>query len=141
MNDQDRQTTAPNAQLLTAAMQGQIAELRAALAAGANPNVCQSAVKAGWTALSCAVLSGKEEAVQLLLAAGAEVNGQCPDGTTALHKACLWGHVRITSLLLDHGADATIEDEEGWTARQLAMAQENKELLQLLAERSTTPKF
>jgi len=141
MNDPDRQMTTPDAQLLAASMQGQIAELRAALAAGANPDARQSAVKAGWTALSCAVLSGKEEAVQLLLAAGAEVNAQCADGTTALHKACLWGQVRIAALLLDHGADATIEDEEGWTARQLAKAQENRELLQLLAERNTTPKF
>lgn len=49
--------------------------------------------------------------------------------------------VRIAVLLLDHGADATLEDEEGWTARQLATAQENQELLQLLDERSTHPQI
>jgi ankyrin repeat protein len=139
MNDQERKTTTPDDELLTAAMRGETSNLRAALAAGASPDARQSVTKAGWTALSCAVLSGREEAVQVLLAAGAEVNAQCPDGTTALHKACLWGHVRIAALLLAHGADATIEDQEGWTARQLAIVQDNQELLRLLAESAAPP--
>lgn len=84
-------------------------------------------------ALSCAVLSANAEAVQLLLAAGAEVNALCFDGTTALHKACLWGHIAIAALLLAHHADQTIQDQEGWTAPQLARAQGNTEMVQLLA--------
>lgn len=126
------QSNAPEAQLLTAALQGDLASMRAALAVGASPNARQSGTKEGWTALSCAVLSGNAEAVQLLLAAGAEVNALCFDGTTALHKACLWGHVYIAALLIEHGAEITIADQDGWTARQLAAAQENQALLQLL---------
>jgi ankyrin repeat protein len=137
------QQTAPIAQadarLLAAALQGDIVSLRTALTDGASPNARQPIMKDGWTALSCVVLSGKEEAVQLLLAAGAAVNAQCPDGTTALHKACLWGHVRIVELLLAHGADQMIQDQDGWTAQQLASAQANTQLLQLLAAANRPP--
>jgi len=126
------QPNAPEAQLLTAALQGDLARMRVALADGASPNERQSGSKEGWTALNCAVMSGNAEAVRLLLAAGAEVNAVCFDGTTALHKACLWGHVYIAALLIEHGAEITIADQDGWTARQLAAAQENQALLQLL---------
>lgn len=124
--------TEPDAQLLAAALQGETEIMREALAAGASPDARQPVTKDGWTALTCAVLSGKDQAVRLLLEAGAEVNALCPDGATALHKACLWGHVSIAALLLAHGADATIADQEGWTAHQLAAAQGNQELLQIL---------
>ena len=127
------QPSAPDARLLKVALQGDLAGMCAALAAGASPNARQSGTKEGWTALSCAVLSGNVDAVQLLLEAGAEVNALCFDGTTALHKACLWQHVRIANFLLGYGADPTIPDQDGWTAGQLAAAQGNQELLQLLA--------
>jgi ankyrin repeat protein len=133
MNTTVRPQITPETQLLSAALQGDIASLRAALKAGASPSARQPVTKDGWTALSCAVLSGQEEAVQLLLAAGAEVNAFCLDGTTALHKACLWGHLAIAALLLAHHADQTIQDQEGWTAPQLARAQGNMEMVQLLA--------
>jgi ankyrin repeat protein len=136
MNISANQLTGPNAQLLAAALQGDVVALRAALVAGASPNARQPITKEGWTALSCAVLSGKEEAVQLLLAAGAEVNACCHDGTTPLHKACLWGHVRIAVLLLEQGADQSLQDQDGWTAQQLARAQDNTELLQRLLSSS-----
>jgi ankyrin repeat protein len=125
--------TTPDAQLLAAALEGETVGMRKALVAGASPNARQTMAKAGWTALMCAVLSGKDEAVELLLTAGAEVNTACPDGTTALHKACLWGQVSIAALLLAHGADATLADEDGWTARQLAASQGNPALLQLFS--------
>jgi hypothetical protein len=128
-----------DAQLLAAALEGETVGIGAALVAGASPNARQTTAKAGWTALICAVLSGKDEAVELLLAAGAEVNTVCPDGTTALHKACLWGQVSITALLLAHGADYTIADEDGWTARRLAASQGNPALLQLFPAASAPP--
>lgn len=132
MNISTNQLTASDGQLLAAAVQGDVIALRTALAAGASPNARQPVTKDGWTALSCAVLSGKEEAVQVLLAAGAEVNACGHDGTTPLHKACLWGHVRIAVLLLEQGADQSLQDQDGWTAQQLARAQGNTELLQRL---------
>lgn len=139
MNISADQLTTPNAQLLAAALQGDVIAMRTALGAGASPNARQPVTKNGWTALSCAVLSGKEEAVQVLLAAGAEVNAFCLDGTTPLHKACLWGHIRIAVLLLEQGADHSLQDQEGWTAPQLANAQANQELLQILAAASAPP--
>lgn len=132
MNISVNQPTTTDAQLLAAALTGDLESMHTMLAAGASPNARQPITKEGWTALSCAVLSGKEEAVQALLAAGAEVNACCHDGTTPLHKACLWGHVRIAVLLLEHGADQSLQDQDGWTAQQLARAQDNTELLQRL---------
>lgn len=137
MDDQAKAPLTPEGQLLAAAMQGDIITLQAALEAGASPNTRQPLTLAGWTVLCCAVLSGKSEVVELLLSAGAEVNDQCLDGTTALHKACLWGHVTITASLLAHGADPAIKDQEGWTPWQLAVEQENQELLRLLAVAET----
>lgn len=55
--------------------------------------------------LRAAAANGRREAVELLLARGAEVNKSDGDGWTALHAACLGRHPEIVRLLLDKGAD------------------------------------
>lgn len=59
----------------------------------------------GVTLLHWAVLHGKEEMVQILLARGLEVDTPTYDGRTPLHFAALSGRLKIFDLLISHGAD------------------------------------
>lgn len=59
------------------------------------------------TALQKAVEAEKEEVVELLLSAAADVNTKDVWGNSALHIAVKSGSERLTRLLLDHGADWT----------------------------------
>ena len=69
-----------------------------------------------FTPLLFAVLNGHLEAVQALLALGAEPNETTlPDRTSALVLACINAHWELATLLLDAGADPTAA-EQGWTA-------------------------
>lgn len=53
------------------------------------------------------------EALQLLLAAGADVNRQDKLGLTALHGAAFQGWNKVIKLLVDHGADLYAKDSQG----------------------------
>jgi len=55
--------------------------------------------------LSWAAMHGNLQAVQLLLDAGAEIDGGNADGSTALHGAAFTGHPEIVRLLLERQAD------------------------------------
>src|SRR5258707_1186650 len=60
----------------------------------------------GWTGLHSVAASGNAEAVQLLLAHGADPNArEAGDNTTPLHWAAAHGHVDSVRALLDAGAD------------------------------------
>lgn len=64
---------------------------------------------------------GGHDVAQVLLGAGAEVNGQCEHGRTALQMAAAWGHLDVVQLLIEHGADPEIRDDEGLNAIEMAM--------------------
>ena len=106
--------------LIEAIKRGDIEEVRALLAQGANPNERETqVVERKWlrtsvldlpkewakTALMQAVMSGKKEIVELLLDSGAEVDTGDVHGSTAL--ACT-GNVEIAKLLIDRGADVNV---------------------------------
>jgi ankyrin repeat protein len=94
--------SAPEAQLLKAAYEGNLDGLNMALQAGANVNVFDDQ---DISALRWAVQSGQPEAVRLLLDAGANINQQSESGWTALMQAVIAGNVATVSLLLERGAD------------------------------------
>lgn len=56
---------------------------------------------------------GGEEAVRLLLAAGAKVNAKDIVGRTALHRA---DDKSTVALLVAYGADVNARDDKGWTS-------------------------
>lgn len=81
----------------------------------------------GWTPLMVAVCLGKEEAVRILLEAGANVNATDNGVWTALMIAVRNYFVtnavmmRIIKLLLAHKASVNLVNEEGWSALMIAV--------------------
>src|SRR5687768_11020403 len=67
----------------------------------------------GHTPLMLAAAFGSSEAVQLLVASGADVKAVSTSGITALHWAT--GDVRKAGLLLDRGADVHASSQLGRT--------------------------
>ena len=63
-----------------------------------------------------AAAKGYKEIVEMLIAAGADVNTQVDSGETALMLASQHGHLEVVKILLVHGADATLQDKGGITA-------------------------
>ena len=72
------------------------------------------------TVLMSASHGGHLAVVNVLLAAGAEVDKMSFDGMTALMKASRLGHVDIIKALLDNGANVNMVDKSGNTALMFA---------------------
>ncbi|CAG0902819.1 unnamed protein product, partial [Cyprideis torosa] len=70
----------------------------------------------GWTALSLAAMEGHTHVMEILLAAGAEVDARDSNGLTPLQWACKEGALEGVRLLIDHGADWTLADGYGVNA-------------------------
>ncbi len=74
--------------------------------------------------------------VQILLNAGADVNGRTPNGDTALRSAVHHGNVDIIQVLLNTGADinAPAAPDEGRKTLQVAAERGNASLVRFLLE-------
>ncbi|MEQ1553804.1 MAG: ankyrin repeat domain-containing protein [Ferruginibacter sp.] len=107
-----------------------IEPMKKLLELGADPNVRTTQ---GATPIMNAVQSNKIDHLNLLLKSGALINAKDNRGFTALHRAAEMGHLEILRILLSNGADKTIE-AENHTALSLAIARENKEIIELLNE-------
>ena len=70
-------------------------------------------------ALYFAAIGGNLAIAELLLAAGADVNGRA-QAAAPIHGAVMGGSVEMIKLLLERGADPSVPDYEGSSARQLA---------------------
>jgi len=88
--------------LLRASREGNTAEVRSLLDAGAEVNATDDD---GFTALIWALTAGSPEVVRLLIYSGADVNAQDNYGITALIAASQYGHTDISKLLIEGGAD------------------------------------
>lgn len=86
----------------------------------------------GWTALRSASWAGHNEAVKMLLKAGAEVDGSDLEGRTALRAAAWGGHEEILLTLLGHGAKVDSMDNEGRTPLIAAAYMGHKEAVEIL---------
>lgn len=75
---------------------------------------------------------GHTAAVQLLLSAGAAVDGAGPERWTALMLAAQHGHNTAMQALLDAGAAVNAANADGATALQLAAEEGHAATVQLL---------
>ena len=94
--------------LMQAVRRGNADEVRALLAAGANPNIPE------WhdnTPLMHACQHGYTDIVRMLLAAGADVNARNAYGQPPLHLAAYYGYESIVDKLRAIGTDIRVEEE------------------------------
>ena len=83
--------------------------------------------------LMLAAEEGHVKALELLLAAGADVNQYDRYGQTPLSRTCREGHLEPAKFLLDHGADPNAG--ESWKPLACAVAAKGPALVSLLIER------
>ncbi|XP_044211619.1 ankyrin repeat domain-containing protein SOWAHC-like isoform X1 [Thunnus albacares] len=68
----------------------------------------------GFTALHWAAKQGRQEAVDMMLCSGADVNVRSHGGYTALHLASIHGHQHVVHILINtYNAKSNIRDYHG----------------------------
>ena len=118
-------------------LNGNISRMKVLLSIGADVNGFECATARCRTPLTAAVQGGQYEAVQLLLARGADVNKKLKRGQTALMLASYYGHTELVRLLLANGADVSA-DSEGDTALSWAREKHRAEIVDLLIAAGAT---
>nr|XP_056710749.1 ankyrin repeat domain-containing protein 12 isoform X2 [Euleptes europaea] len=112
--------------LHTAAIRGDIKQVKELIGLGANVNVKDFA---GWTPLHEACNAGYYEVAKVLIAAGADVNTQGLDDDTPLHDSASSGHRKIVKLLLRHGGNPFQANKHGERPVDVADTEELEMLL------------
>jgi beta-lactamase regulating signal transducer with metallopeptidase domain len=126
-----RVASALDRELVSAAVDGDIAGIDELLRAGANVNCMISAS----SPLIGAAREGRLDAVRLLLERGADPNLLAPFDESALIHAAAEGHVDIVSLLLDRGASIDHPAKWGDNALHRASANGHLEVVKRLVAR------
>jgi uncharacterized protein len=111
---------APDVDIHTAVVSGNIEALKQHIAAGTNIN--EKDPFGGSSPLISAAVFGKPDAAKILIDAGADVNFQNNDGSTALHTAAFFCRPEIVKMLLAKNADKTIKNKYGATAYESVAA-------------------
>ncbi|XP_054841567.1 ankyrin repeat domain-containing protein 12 isoform X2 [Eublepharis macularius] len=112
--------------LHTAAIRGDIKQVKELIGLGANVNVKDFA---GWTPLHEACNAGYYDIAKVLIAAGADVNTQGLDDDTPLHDSASSGHRKIVKLLLRHGGNPFQANKHGERPVDVAETEELELLL------------
>ncbi|XP_042319029.1 ankyrin repeat domain-containing protein 12 isoform X2 [Sceloporus undulatus] len=112
--------------LHTAAIRGDIKQVKELISLGANVNVKDFA---GWTPLHEACNAGYYDVAKVLIAAGADVNTQGLDDDTPLHDSASSGHRKIVKLLLRHGGNPFQANKHGERPVDVADTEELELLL------------
>ncbi|XP_077208864.1 ankyrin repeat domain-containing protein 12 isoform X2 [Paroedura picta] len=112
--------------LHTAAIRGDIKQVKELIGLGANVNVKDFA---GWTPLHEACNAGYYDVAKVLIAAGADVNTQGLDDDTPLHDSASSGHRKIVKLLLRHGGNPFQANKHGERPVDVAETEELELLL------------
>ena len=121
---------AATADVADAVMRGDLAAARALVQKGADVNAPQAD---GATALHCAVSRHRDDAVDLLLRAGAK-SAANREGMTPLAMAALYGNTTIVDRLLKSGGDAKSLGPNGETMVMLAARNGNPDVIRMLVE-------
>ena len=106
-----------NAQLLIAAQNGNVKEVRSLISQATDVNVRD---EYGWTPLLWAAMNGHTDVVRVLLVSGANPNTRNKYGWTPLMWAAGQGYGEIVRSLIASGARLNAQDRNGWTAMMWA---------------------
>lgn len=132
---------------LVAARLGRSEMLQRLIAAGLDPNMTGFSTRipylltryAGQETLVPMIVEaarhGQQDAVTVLLRAGAKPDLADMRGWTALHAAAAEGHADVIRLLLDHGAEPVPRDNAGESPLDLARQTEREDITSLLEAR------
>lgn len=126
-----------SAAIVAAARQGDTRELERLIATRADvnapiPDALAQPGESGMTPLMFAALSGKAQAVEVLLNAGAKVDARARDGRNALMYAAGWSDAAAVRSLIDAGARLDARSEDQRTALMLAASRGTTESLDAL---------
>jgi ankyrin repeat protein len=129
-NDVNRRNPDGSTPLQWAVYNGDVAEAKRLLRAGANVALANNY---GVTAMTLAAEVGNTDMLKVLLEAGANADSPNPEGQTALLAVARTGNVEAAKLLIDHGA--TVDATEKWggqTALMWASARRHPAMMELL---------
>jgi ankyrin repeat protein len=132
-DDPNRQHADGSTPLQWAVFNGDVAEAKRLLRAGANVSLAN---KYGASPMTLAAEVGNAEMLKLLLEAGANADSPNPEGQTALLAVARTGNLEAAKLLLDHGA--SVDAKEKWggqTALMWASARRHPQMMELLIAR------
>jgi ankyrin repeat protein len=104
----------PGDKLCAAARSGNVGDIEAAIATGADPNMNEGTIKE--TPLQLAAMHGHMAAMAALIKAGARVDGGTKSGMTSLMCASWKGHAAVVDALIAAGASVNRATVEGSTA-------------------------
>ena len=97
-----------------------------------EPALANQPDQRGFSPLIMASYLNDTDAVQLLIAHGAEVNAQDASGNTALMGSCFKGYTKVADLLIANGADVNLRNGDGATALAFAVNFNQVEVAKLL---------
>lgn len=106
-----------NPSLWTAALSGDVEQIRYHLDQGVDPN--EPDPTHGATPLAMAAVHGHSEAVEILLERGAEVDSRNRDGGTASHGAAFLGHAQTARVLIKHATNVELRNDKGERPRDV----------------------
>lgn len=117
----DQPATQATKDLWHAASTGDVAGVKSALAVGADiEGIDFSENKNGRRALNYAALNNHADVIEVLLAAGANIESQNRTRFTPLHHAAEAGSIDAIKALLKHGADKRAKMYRGGIPQQIA---------------------
>jgi len=92
----------------------------------------------GWNPLIFSCANGHLEAVNELIALGADIEHVDNDGWAPLHFAAINGHTEIVKALIAANADINVAAVDGRTAREMAAGEGHTEIVELLDAQANT---
>ena len=128
--DVNRRAVDGSTPLQWAVYNGDVAEVRRLLRAGADVTIANNY---GASPMTLAAEVANTDILKLLLEVGANADSPNPEGQTALMSVARTGNLDAAKLLLDHGA--TVDAKEKWggqTPLMWASARRHPEMMQLL---------
>jgi len=112
--DVNARNAAGESALMIAALKKNLPAMKKLIERGAAIN------QPGWTPLHYAATGGSLEAIELLLAKGADINALSPNGSTPLMLAAGYGGEDSAELLRKRGADVSLRNQKDLSAADFA---------------------